>query len=499
MKFRGPLFLALISAFALSQTPTQSATPPKAGATCSKAGITSNYGGKKFTCVKNGKKLIWDKGTTIIQKVPTPTSSPTSSPTPMPSPSSNSPIEPGGSCSKEGDLQPLNSGQVICQNGKWSPYNSTPGSSSPGSTNSGSAVSTEWVYLASLTSGNGLGNVSDPSLVQEPSGKIRMYFKNGNDSEAKITGFDNYIHSAVSSDNGVTWTVESGVRMAVTSPVEVLPKVGGGYQAWGWKHSPSGDSMYYAESSDGLTFNEITISGLDPKTCKNSSGQSLAPLGDPSIVKLSDGTWLLHAQGTGVGDTGPNFARWACVATSPDGKTWTAVQSRSYGGSTDVTTNPAIYLNSAGKVEWLWPTYDSLISRTGDGTTFGTSTSSIAASDPERLDLANGTELLAYGNFDNRSGGVIVIAKRQKTSYSIQKEQGTPGVVPGSVITWSISGATQSQVTVWNFCLNKKYADIAGASVTYETVSGMLKVTARDPSNTHGCVYVLVGSEKVIG
>lgn len=446
MKFRGPLFLALISAFALSQTPTQSATPPKAGAKCSKAGITSNYGGKKFTCVKKGKKLIWDKGTSIIQN------------------------------------------------------NSTPGSSSPGSTNSGSAVSTEWVYLASLTSGNGLGNVSDPSLVQEPSGKIRMYFKNGNESQANITGFDNYIHSAVSSDNGVTWTVESGVRMAVTSPVEVLPKVGGGYQAWGWKQSPSGDSMYYAESSDGLTFNEIPISGLDPKTCKNSSGQSLAPLGDPSIVKLSDGTWLLHAQGKGVGETGPNFARWACVATSPDGKTWTAVQSRSYGGSTDVTTNPAIYLNSAGKVEWLWSTYESLISRTGDGTTFGTSTSSIAAlNDPERLDLANGTELLAYGSFDNRRGGVIVIAKRQKTSYSIQKEQGTPGVVPGAVITWSISGATQSHVTVWNFCLNKKYADIAGASVTYETVSGMLKVTARDPSNTHQCAYVLVGSEKVIG
>ena len=264
MKFRGALVLALISVFALSQTPTQSATPPKAGATCSKMGITSSFGGKKFTCIKSGKKLIWDKGTSIIQRdptsAPTPTPIPTPTPTPkatqMPSSSSNSPIEPGGSCSKEGDLQPLNSGQVICQNGKWSPYNS-----SPGPTNTASTISTEWLYLASLTSGNGLGNVSDPTLVQEPSGKIRMYFKNGNDTEAKITGFDNYIHSAVSSDNGATWTVESGVRMAVTSPVEVLPKVGGGYQAWGWKHSPSGDSMYYAESSDGLTFNEITITG----------------------------------------------------------------------------------------------------------------------------------------------------------------------------------------------------------------------------------------------
>jgi len=64
---------------------------------------------------------------------------------------------------------------------------------------------------------------------------------------------------------------------------------------------------------------------------------------------------------------------------------------------------------------------------------------------------------------------------------------------------WSISGATESQVTVWNFCLNKNVKDISGATVTFETTSGTLKVTARDPANAHSCTYVLVGSEKVIG
>jgi hypothetical protein len=338
--------------------------------------------------------------------------------------------------------------------------------------------------------------------VQEPSGKIRMYFKNGNSPEAKISGMDNYIHSAVSTDNGLTWTVESGVRMAVTSPVEVLPKAGGGYQAWGWKHTPSVDSMYYAESSDGLTFTEISIPGLDATTCKTSSGQSIAPLGDPAIVKLADGTWLLHAQGFGVGDAPPTFARWACVATSPDGKTWTAIQSRSYGGSPDVETNPNIYVNKDGKVEWFWPSPTGIVAKIGDGNTFGSSTTYIKGGDPERLDLANGTELLAIGGFDSRMGGVIIIAKRVKTSYSITRLSSPPtgtSASPNSTLLWSISGATESQVTVWNFCLNKNVKDISGATVTLETTSGTLKVTARDPANSHSCTYVLVGSEKVIG
>ena len=70
------------------------ATPPKAGASCSKLGLTSNYIGKKFTCIKNGKKLVWDSGKSI-QSVPpksqpsNPTPSPTASPISSPATPSN--------------------------------------------------------------------------------------------------------------------------------------------------------------------------------------------------------------------------------------------------------------------------------------------------------------------------------------------------------------------------------------------------------------------------
>ena len=41
------------------------AASAKAGASCPKAKATQIVGSKKFTCVKSGKKLIWDKGVTI--------------------------------------------------------------------------------------------------------------------------------------------------------------------------------------------------------------------------------------------------------------------------------------------------------------------------------------------------------------------------------------------------------------------------------------------------
>ena len=54
--------LILLLAFA---TPVHAATP-KAGAKCTKAGATATAGGKKFTCVKSGSKLMWDKGLAIL-------------------------------------------------------------------------------------------------------------------------------------------------------------------------------------------------------------------------------------------------------------------------------------------------------------------------------------------------------------------------------------------------------------------------------------------------
>ena len=75
MKLRVLLFAFLLSA---PLTPSISSTPPKMGAICTKAGITKNYNGKKFTCIKSGKKLVWNKGVAIK----TPTLAPTPTPTP---------------------------------------------------------------------------------------------------------------------------------------------------------------------------------------------------------------------------------------------------------------------------------------------------------------------------------------------------------------------------------------------------------------------------------
>lgn len=49
----------------ISLLPANSATPPKAGSSCTKQGATQTYQGKKYTCTKSGKKLVWDKGTPV--------------------------------------------------------------------------------------------------------------------------------------------------------------------------------------------------------------------------------------------------------------------------------------------------------------------------------------------------------------------------------------------------------------------------------------------------
>jgi hypothetical protein len=60
----------------------------QAGAACSKAGLKSVATGKTFTCIKSGKKFVWDKGVAFTKPsaVSTPAASPTASPSPSPSP-----------------------------------------------------------------------------------------------------------------------------------------------------------------------------------------------------------------------------------------------------------------------------------------------------------------------------------------------------------------------------------------------------------------------------
>ncbi len=108
----------LVAGFTL---PAQAAAP-KAGAACAKAGITQvvKAGTKstKFTCVKSGKKLVWNKGVVTIAKpapAPKPSTEPTVAPTPTPTPTPTAmPFD--STKPKQGDPCPRNSGDVIGYN-----------------------------------------------------------------------------------------------------------------------------------------------------------------------------------------------------------------------------------------------------------------------------------------------------------------------------------------------------------------------------------------------
>lgn len=93
--------LAALTVLVLAMSPLQASAAVKAGAACTKAGATSTAGGIKYTCVKSGKKLVWNKGikvvaaakpsttptpTPVATPTPTPLATPTATPTPSPTP-----------------------------------------------------------------------------------------------------------------------------------------------------------------------------------------------------------------------------------------------------------------------------------------------------------------------------------------------------------------------------------------------------------------------------
>ena len=80
MKKIGIWVLALFCLTTFLSAPASAAVKP--GATCSKAGTTNTSAGKKFTCIKSGKKLVWNQGVAVTK--PVVAASPTPSITPEP-------------------------------------------------------------------------------------------------------------------------------------------------------------------------------------------------------------------------------------------------------------------------------------------------------------------------------------------------------------------------------------------------------------------------------
>lgn len=74
--------------------PAAAATTPKAGGACLRVGKTAVASGKKFTCIRSGKKLLWNKGVALAKPQLTPKPTPTPTPAPAPDFSGDTRITP---------------------------------------------------------------------------------------------------------------------------------------------------------------------------------------------------------------------------------------------------------------------------------------------------------------------------------------------------------------------------------------------------------------------
>lgn len=75
--------VGLVAVLSIGSNSALAAAPAKAGVKCAKAGQIQVVGNKKFTCVKSGSKLTWNKGVTVPAKA-TPSSSVSAEPSASP-------------------------------------------------------------------------------------------------------------------------------------------------------------------------------------------------------------------------------------------------------------------------------------------------------------------------------------------------------------------------------------------------------------------------------
>ena len=113
MRTKFLILLSVVLSLSLVAAPSNAAV--KAGAKCTKAGATATAAGKKFTCIKSGTRLVWNKGVAVkasakpnlnpvfkpVEPTPTSTPSPVATPTPTPTPT------PEVQLPREGSLCPV--------------------------------------------------------------------------------------------------------------------------------------------------------------------------------------------------------------------------------------------------------------------------------------------------------------------------------------------------------------------------------------------------------
>lgn len=124
MKVRGVSCLAALFTLVLT-TASYSAAPPKASAPCSQLGASQTFQGKKFTCIKSGRKLVWNKG---VEVKPTPAPSPSRSTAPANLLLNDSRITPSSQLSPTEICKGIDSWPPVVKNGEppWQTWSAFP-------------------------------------------------------------------------------------------------------------------------------------------------------------------------------------------------------------------------------------------------------------------------------------------------------------------------------------------------------------------------------------
>jgi hypothetical protein len=142
-----------------------------------------------------------------------------------------------------------------------------------------------------------------PTVVQLPSGNLRMYYSTPPD----LPIYASRLLSAISPD-GLTWFLEGGIRLRDVGfgVMEVVPLPDGSWRLYFNNRHPDGSSeIVSARSTKGITFH------LEP-------GVRLpAPYADPGVVRLGRGRWLMAVSTIERGRKQRIF-----LAESPDGLSW---------------------------------------------------------------------------------------------------------------------------------------------------------------------------------
>lgn len=147
----------------------------------------------------------------------------------------------------------------------------------------------------------GLTRITGPSVVPTSDGQYRMYFS-PEETNCGEQGVTSSIYSASSSDQ-LTWTTDEGERIGedvddrCKNKPSALVEEDGSITLFYHVYSRTGEgdtyggAVFYANSTDGLTFTSQTDTGLG-ETSPTSGGLTLAS--DPCILEMPDGSVLLY-------------------------------------------------------------------------------------------------------------------------------------------------------------------------------------------------------------